>query len=47
MSLTTHSLIYYGHTIDEDGYIFDFSEGGAELNAVSRNRLLHADGIRR
>jgi hypothetical protein len=34
MSLTTHSLIYYGHTIDEDGYIFDFSEGGAELNAV-------------
>lgn len=34
MSLLTHSLFYYGHTIDSSNYAIDFNEGAAELQAT-------------
>lgn len=34
MSLTTHSKIYYGHTVDETNNAIDFKEGVPELNAT-------------
>jgi hypothetical protein len=34
MSLTTHSKIYYGHTVDSTNNAIDFNEGGPELNAT-------------
>jgi hypothetical protein len=33
MSINTHSLFYFGHTVDEENYAIDFDEGGVELQA--------------
>lgn len=33
MSISTHSIFYFGHTVDQDNYAIDFNEGGAELQA--------------
>lgn len=34
--ITTHSLFYFGHTVDSSNCYLDFAEGGAELAAVLR-----------